>query len=721
MSFDCDDIFAPISCEEPPSIFPRRHEHPVPRKGLVGHPQTTPIPTNKFYANLFLGGRTEGVWCQPYRLSHTNAPTFGMGVRHIGDQDKVLGPDPAAERVNWYYNVNPHPGSDCINISARELSRNMSVDDTAAMSVQVALHAHCEGSVRFPLVQGMGFVTAVYDNFTPAISSSVGFKAVTYERLSKAGRTMLKARITLADASIWLLYALPSSSAEDHTLHLHKHDLHRIEASTRFSGIIQVARCPSSACEGLYDGCAGVYVEYVRISGSLAGTRGRYTFHFQRGGGVQDAELLMFALPHHVSSFDDTTREGVQRYFQMSSTTKGAMTAVLGNSWTMYEPDCPVHLAADFMDTTAPHHIADTMRRKIVHAATTEVGQDMQAATNLDSMYFSGKAMDKYAQLLYTVAKYGNDKQLTEVCSDKLKAACRRFASNQQRFPLVYETAWKGLVSSGAFETGDLMTDFGNSCYNDHHFHASYIIHAAAVIALVSGGPEWIEESRPFVDSLIRDAANPSEDDPFFPVSRAFDWYNGHSWAKGLFESWDGKDQESTSEDVHFAYAALLWGAVQPERGPALAARSALMLAVLRRSFNTYFYMRATNRHHPAQFVSNRITGILFENKVDHTTYFGSNIEYIHGIHMLPVTPASAWARDKEWCEEEWETWFSGGRADAVQGGWRGVLYGSMIAWNPRRAAWWWFQDNFDWGWLDGGMSLAYCRALAAEALGRTS
>lgn len=145
------------------------------------------------------------------------------------------------------------------------------------------------------------------------------------------------------------------------------------------------------------------------------------------------------------------------------------------------------------------------------------------------------------------------------------------------------------------------------------------------------------------------------------------------------------------------------------------------MLAVLRRSLNTYIYMHADSRHHPVQFVPNRVAGITFENKVDHTTYFGNAIEFIHGIHMLPVTPASAYARDKDWCKKEWETWFSRGRADPVQGGWRGVLYASLIAWNPQLAAQWWFDDNFQWAWLDGGMSLAYYRALAADTVGTSS
>lgn len=119
-----------------------------------------------------------------------------------------------------------------------------------------------------------------------------------------------------------------------------------------------------------------------------------------------------------------------------------------------------------------------------------------------------------------------------------------------------------------------------------------------------------------WVNTLIRDAANPSPKDPYFPVSRSFDWYHGHSWAKGLFDSGDGKDEESTSEDALFSYAMKMWGHVTGD--VAMEARGNLMLAVQKRAFAEYFLMEVGNVNQPAVFVGNRVTGILFENKCDH-------------------------------------------------------------------------------------------------------
>jgi endo-1,3(4)-beta-glucanase len=78
------------------------------------------------------------------------------------------------------------------------------------------------------------------------------------------------------------------------------------------------------------------------------------------------------------------------------------------------------------------------------------------------------------------------------------------------------------------------------------------------------------------------------------------------------------------------------------------------MLALQARAFNTYFYLQDGNPTHPARFIANKVTGILFENKVDHATYFGSAPHLIHGIHMLPLSPASALLRARPFVYQEW-------------------------------------------------------------------
>jgi endo-1,3(4)-beta-glucanase len=54
-----------------------------------------------------------------------------------------------------------------------------------------------------------------------------------------------------------------------------------------------------------------------------------------------------------------------------------------------------------------------------------------------------------------------------------------------------------------------------------------------------------------------------------------------------------------------------------------------LMLAIQARSFNHYFYLQSSNVHHPTRFVQNKVTGILFESKVDYTSMYIPSISHI--------------------------------------------------------------------------------------------
>lgn len=107
------------------------------------------------------------------------------------------------------------------------------------------------------------------------------------------------------------------------------------------------------------------------------------------------------------------------------------------------------------------------------------------------------------------------------------------------RLQLTDADAWGGVVSSATYITGNTGADFGNTLYNDHHFHYGYHILAGAILGHLD--PAWLEENKEYVNTLVRDVANPSAKDKFFPMWRSFDWYHGHSWAHGLYAALDGK------------------------------------------------------------------------------------------------------------------------------------------------------------------------------------
>lgn len=281
--------------------------------------------------------------------------------------------------------------------------------------------------------------------------------------------------------------------------------------------------------------------------------------------------------------------------------------------------------------------------------------------------------------------------------------------------PLVYDSAFKGLVSSSGYPAGVPLADFGNTFYNDHHFHYACWIHTAALITRMY--PSWGAAApiKDWVNLLVKDACNPIAD-KHFPFPRNFDWYHGHSWAHGLFEFGDGKDLESTSEDAQFAYAVKMWGKVSGDKN--MEARGNLMLKILARTLNSYFLMANDNTVMPAQFIGNKVSGILFENKCDHATFFDGNMYTIQGIHTLPIIPCSTLIRGKRFVREEWEVYFRAGTAepvDNVPNFWRGVIMANLALVDPEVS--WAFFAQPDWNpiWLDDGQSRTWRLAMAAD------
>lgn len=310
----------------------------------------------------------------------------------------------------------------------------------------------------------MGFVTAVYHRATPFIESSVFFKTITALKSPKAG--VSKYRILLADDRTWLLYA---KSNDGSGLSLRISSSTRLTASGPFAGIIQIAKNPGNDPnhERAYDTCAGSYATTSLLDGFSGGSSGSYSLTWKKAG--NSSPLMMFALPHHLESLDAKSATG-KTGIQFQTTVKGIATGVIGDSWTLVEPDLPIGVGFAPWDTVSgpTKAIPNTAKAAINAAGLRELSQNMDAQINLDSMYFSGKALSKFATAIYAVHDLTGNVSLANAGLAKLKLAFERFTTNKQKFPLTYESAWGGIVSTAAFVTGDANADFGNSYYNDH-------------------------------------------------------------------------------------------------------------------------------------------------------------------------------------------------------------------------------------------------------------
>jgi endoglucanase Acf2 len=130
-------------------------------------------------------------------------------------------------------------------------------------------------------------------------------------------------------------------------------------------------------------------------------------------------------------------------------------------------------------------------------------------------------------------------------------------SGNINAFQLQYDSTWGGVLVPADYmiiNSGGTVGAFGNSFYNDHHFHWGYLLYALYTLELLHTGISTTYANQ--IIALIKDISNPVTDN-FSWKTRHKDWYTGHSWATGV----DGevnRQQESSGEAINGYYASYL-------------------------------------------------------------------------------------------------------------------------------------------------------------------
>lgn len=385
------DMFAtPIDTKPPPSMMKVQTDHPVPRTGVVGK---GPLQTNKFYANFILGDQRSPTYTFPYSMAWGGGKgatgSWGMICSHTEASQRVFGKE-KAHGASAYF-INP-VGIESMIISAKELGKDtaLTIDSMTAFSARVHLSKDKKAppAISFPLVQGMAYVTAAFTEATPLLQSGIYFKTVTKVTVDPK-RNLSKFTFNLEDGSTWRVYAWKTKGLD---LDLQVINNGQAEAKKPFTGIIQIAKDPMTpGSEDELDDGAGIYPMTLKLSGSATDKAGTYTFNYQRDG-HGTGNLYMYALPHHVDSFDGDTTDRVMKT-KMQSTTKGIASLVKGETWTMKEPNMPISMGFSpwSPEKGSMEDLSDRSKSIIHGAAAKELSQNMISQSNLDSMYFSGK------------------------------------------------------------------------------------------------------------------------------------------------------------------------------------------------------------------------------------------------------------------------------------------------------------------------------------------
>ncbi|RHY35756.1 hypothetical protein DYB30_004439 [Aphanomyces astaci] len=436
-----------------------------------------------------------------------------------------------------------------------------------------------------------------------------------------------------------------------------------------FSGIVRAAIVPRNSPDGTAAHLrqhASIVPVASAVSLSSNVTTGIMEFTWKTVATTTDsiaaASLLMLAHPHHVDSLVPSAtrnRSSTTTVMHSSSsgdpfasstpsillgpfghrTIKGNMSFVLGNSWL---------LADTFQEVgfNSRHPIAADAIAPLLVALKNDSNFTPQA---LDP-YFFGKEIARQARLVLIADELN---QGTTKLLDQLEDWLLPWFVGKNFDFFVYDTVWGGVCSVKGLRGVFWMTDFGNGWYNDHHFHYGYFIYAAAVVAKYR--PDFVLRHRAALMSIVRDIANNSPHEyvsnmfdmcvscsPYFPLARHMSWFDGHSFASGVYVLDGGKSQESVSEAINAYYGVYLLG--QALSMPAVEHMGRHLMTLEMRAATTYWQTTVLILHdaiYGSVYAQNQMTGQIGSTKVTYATWFGPEVEHMHLINLMPFTPVT--------------------------------------------------------------------------------
>lgn len=189
----------------------------------------------------------------------------------------------------------------------------------------------------------------------------------------------------------------------------------------------------------------------------------------------------------------------------------------------------------------------------------------------------------------------------------------------------------------------------------------------------------------------------------YFPFTRHFSWFDGHSFASGVYTLDGGKSQESVSEAINAYYGVYLLG--KTLQIPQLEHTGHVLLALEIRAAKTYWQMPAGSSIYEDVYAQNKMTGQVAATKVSYTTWFGPEIEHMHLINMIPFTPITEAFIAPAYVREEYPVLQKQAFERTpvpIDARWRGYAYLDLAIIDPARA--WTLVNDLDF--FDDGSSL---------------
>lgn len=602
-----------IAAPYPPPFFAEQLRH-------------APLPTNSPWQNLVLGNGTQPEYIHPYLLQSAN------GSLSISYPKRTV-------ELGLIYQVFIAN----IIISALVPGHHVisSFDD---LSVTLQL----PGPVTVPLVRGSPYITCIVEGGGLKISS-----AHARLRLYSSSHNT-KHKIVFNNGQTWLIYSsVPLFLCKD------------LSIAGSFRGVIRIAVNPAETDDGSASAerILNQFSPCYPVSGRAdLNTAFRIIYKWQKRG---PGPLLMLSHPVHRQIMNSPNALLPELSYHSID---GDLVAIVGDSWILQENPIAITWHSirglDPKVSGARSHVIESLERDVANLQPI----------NISTTYFYGKAIARAARLALIAEELGNETLIPIVQEFLEKFITPWLDGTLQGNGLVFDCKWGGIVSQHG--ANDSTADFGLGLYNDHHFHFGYFCYASAVLAKLNS--DWGSRFKPQIYSIVNDFLTVFQGGrrALFTRLRNFDLWALHSWASGLTEFPDGRNQESTSEALNAYYSAALLGFAYDDKH--LISRASTLAALEIRSAKALWHVPSNSTLYEAEFVKeNRVVGILWANKRESRLWFAGPEcrECRLGIQLLPLLPITELLfSDLEYAKELVDWARESGGEDAGDG-WKGFEY----------------------------------------------
>ena len=459
--------------------------HPDPPTGLWAN-VAKPYPTGAFWTNLVVGAGDGPVAVYPYGIK-----TLDVGIQvSYGASRRIV--SKTAITDNFVADLQlaaVHP-----NVGTRAVEKH------DKFSVTMGYKTSTNGKYRIHMVKSSPFVTVVYENAAPSITSEL-MHITHVEAQQVKDSSGVQYIVTLGNFQRWLVYCSDPLGFV--------WSGNSLTSLAPIRGVVRVAILPAQNFQAAFNSlmpyvkryATGANVQLQYPSDRVAVLHVEYTT-------VGEGPLLMLYLPHHQTLLvePNTFAEeniNIQAAYSPIWCIKGKLKAVVGSTWRLQYNLNTIgwnYNVADKLPTERLDEIARDLIREVPQIPPTA-----------EDAYGFGKQMQRLATLALLADNLGIADARRSAVSG-MQAAFTPWLTGLNSNPLCYDTTYGGIVTTDSLT--DFMTDFGSGWYNDHHFHYGYLIFAAAAIAKID--PVYFADpvrKVNYVPSLLFDASVPGYDD----------------------------------------------------------------------------------------------------------------------------------------------------------------------------------------------------------------